>query len=282
VNRSPGGHDHADTPVDEALGASGSSADAGQTVPRDLAGATARLQELVPYLRAVVGADRDGEWWSCADLMARPDRLVALATRTGAERGTDDAVVAVSLFAQAYAFRLAGTAFALWLVSDLSPTLEPASTSFTLARSRPASVAWHDTSAAVDPAGARLRHEIVGHLAAFVAAVRGEVEIGERLLWGNTVTAMAVAARAVHGAFPAGERLPVRDRAQGWLDALPADARGLGTFVHLGAPEQHGWFWERTNCCLNDRIPGAPRCGDCSRTPPHERRAAFLASLAAP
>ena len=43
-----------------------------------------------------------------------------------------------------------------------------------------------------------------------------------------------------------------------------------------------GWFWERTNCCLFDRLPGAVRCADCSRTPPAARRAAYREFLDQP
>jgi hypothetical protein len=64
-----------------------------------------------------------------------------------------------------------------------------------------------------------------------------------------------------------------------FFENAPTQLKGLGSFLALGFADRRGWYWERTNCCLYDRIPGNTRCGDCSRTPIEARRAGYLASL---
>jgi len=56
--------------------------------------------------------------------------------------------------------------------------------------------------------------------------------------------------------------------------------QGQGNFLSLAQAGRSGWYWERRNCCLNDRLPKSTRCGDCSLTPPDQRRATYLAGLA--
>jgi len=67
-----------------------------------------------------------------------------------------------------------------------------------------------------------------------------------------------------------------------FFDLCPRQLAGMGSFLQLEHQGRRGWYWERTNCCLYDRLPANIRCGDCVRTPKDERRAAYLASLEKP
>jgi hypothetical protein len=70
---------------------------------------------------------------------------------------------------------------------------------------------------------------------------------------------------------------PIGER---FFTLAPPEMRGLGSFLVVENGGRRGWFWERTNCCLFDRLPGGVRCADCSLTPTTERRAAYRESLA--
>ncbi len=113
------------------------------------------------------------------------------------------------------------------------------------------------------------------HLALLISATRSTVRVGELLLWCNVAASMAVAFRTMEGCLG--------DWVQGavtfFIEHAPAPLQGLGSFLTLENGEHRGWFWERTNCCLYDRLPGNVRCADCSRTPSDARRAAYSASL---
>jgi ferric iron reductase protein FhuF len=118
---------------------------------------------------------------------------------------------------------------------------------------------------------------VEAHLRALVASVRSEIRVGERLIWGNIAASASTAFRTMEGCLgrwvmPLGER---------FFELAPADLAGLGSFFLVERNGRHGWFWERTNCCLFDRLPGKIRCSDCSMTPRDERRAAYAASLGA-
>jgi hypothetical protein len=59
----------------------------------------------------------------------------------------------------------------------------------------------------------------------------------------------------------------------------PPELQGLGSFRTVEHAGRRAWFWERTSCCLFDRLPGGIRCADCSRTAPGRRAEAYRASL---
>jgi ferric iron reductase protein FhuF len=113
------------------------------------------------------------------------------------------------------------------------------------------------------------------HLTPLVDAVRAQVRIGRTLLWGNIASSASTAFRTMEGCLgewvmPLGER---------FFEVAPSHLQGLGTYLRIDAGERHCWFWERTNCCLNDRLPGNLRCADCSQTRARLRRAAYLSWL---
>lgn len=254
-----------------------------------------RVAAVVPYLRAECGPPDGGQWLSCTDLCADRGLLRQTIMSTGEGRGTNDAAVAASLFAQAYAFRVAGVALATYALVRRVPDVGAGQLAVGIARSRPSAVAFLRPSRAgltADPSPCDIRFDdepellawfvrqlVAAHLRPFVDAVRDVVDVGERLLWGNAAASCAVALRAVEGGLA--DPLPVRGDAETFFAAV-AEFEGLGGFVVLERGDRQGWFFERTNCCLYYQAQAAITCDDCSRTPASDRRAAFCASLAAP
>lgn len=269
-----------------------------------LADAGARVRAMVPYLRAEVGerrtyverpfADTEGGWIRCHDLVGDPTSLASVIRATGRQLGTDDPVVAASLFVQNYSYRVLTLAIACATVAGVVPDSAASVMALSLVGGRASSLAYTtpsvlvvtETSAAAsaalaDPARAAaaldflMSRGVDEHLALLVHATREGIRVGARLLWGNVAASAAVAFRTMEGC-----RGPwVRDLGAQFFDACPPELRGLGSFFALAHAGRQGWYWERTNCCLYDRLPGTIRCGDCSRTPVDERRAAYRASL---
>ena len=269
-----------------------------------LRGACASVTALISYLRCEVGA-RDsyvtgqrvveaGGWIRCGELIDDVDSLSAVIRSTGEQLGTDDQMVAASLFVQNYAYRVLTLAVACATVAGVVPNARAQSMAFTLSSGRPATFAYTDPSLLVlweEPGGAAaafgrdttvaafleylIKTGIDEHVAPIVTATHGRFRIGERLLWGNVAASAAVAFRTMEGVLgPWVQRL-----GEAFFDAAPQSLQGLGSFLALENGDRRGWYWERLNCCLHDRLPSRLRCGDCSRTPIEERRAAYRASL---
>lgn len=251
---------------------------------RDVIDATGGL---VSYLRAEIGVPGDGEWLACRDLIDDHNLLSATIETTGRGRGTDDPAVAASLFAQAYAFRVASVAVAGWILTGTVPDPAAANLAVGLARHRPSSVAFlGDTVYCQRPEGddeetlAILWDRLATrHLVPFFDAVRAVTPVGERLLWGNALGSVTRVLRAVEGASSPDRRPLVRADGERLVEAAPAVCRNLGRFVTIAEAGRDGWFWERTNCCLWYRASGGGTCDDCSLTPVAKRHAAWASSL---
>lgn len=271
--------------------------------PRELTSALARVSERLTYLRAGVGdvvtrrPGRDlaaGDVVAADELVGQPDQLIELIRHCGAQLGTDDDTVATSLFVQSYAYRVLTLAYACVTTSSLLPDSSASDVAVSLTRGRVSTLhyrrggalAWADPQR--DPAElfrdealvAEVHHRVVTsiideHLGSLIETCRSRVRIGVRLLWGNVAASQAVALSTMEGLC--GEW--VQRFGEFAVAEAPPQMRGLGAFLLLRQDERRGWFWERTNCCLYDRLPGHVRCHDCSRTPLDERRAAFRASL---
>ena len=101
----------------------------------------AQVTATVDYLRVSTAAtDDDRQWLSCGPLTTEPERLLALVRSTAAGRGTDRDDVAMSLFVQGYAFRIASLAVGGWLLGDSVLDVSPATTAIALGRDRPNAV----------------------------------------------------------------------------------------------------------------------------------------------
>jgi ferric iron reductase protein FhuF len=269
--------------------------------------AVGRVTSLVSYLGAEVGdlgpyaptgaIPADGAWVRCRELVDDPAWLEAVIGSTGHQLGTDDPVVAASLFVQNYAYRVLTLAVACLTTSGVIPDSSASSMSVALRNGRASTVGYSAPSAFVidieaseiatrlegsdataEAFGFVIARAVEDHLAPLIDSTRARIRVGSRLLWGNVAASAAVAFRTMEGCLgpwvqPLGER---------FFECVPVELVGLGSFFALEAAGRRGWYWERTNCCLYDRLPGNIRCGDCSRTPVDERRASYLASLTNP
>jgi adenosylcobyric acid synthase len=227
-----------------------------QRLPPGASGAAlGAVTGLVPHLRWRIGAPGDGDLLG-AELAADPDRLAAEIKATAAGRGSDDPQVLASLWWQAYAYRVAGTTLAAWVVAGAAPDPSAPGTGVGLARSRPSSLL-------VDP-GAELVHDVddlvkrlfAGHLDPIMAALRARHATGLRLLHGNVAAGVASALGAVGTAVGAP---PLRDRVDAATAAIAhADEPDLGRWTD--------WEYRRTTCCLWWKTSAADGrlCEDCS------------------
>jgi ferric iron reductase protein FhuF len=259
---------------------------------------------LVPYLKADIGpvectprgsdvrVVEDGLWLSCQDLVSDGAWLGQI-DGTGDAIGTDDPVVAASIFIQGYAYRMTTLAVACLTVGGVVPGSEPGTMAVGLGRGRVSRVAYleptvfdllggHSPSEALsessdaDRALTLVLEQVVElHLRPLIALTRKQVRIGERLLWGNVAASASTAFRTMEGCLgrwvtPLGQR---------FFELAPPELQGLGSFFSIESNGQRGWYWERTNCCLFYQIAGHAKCADCSLTPAEERRAAYEANL---
>jgi hypothetical protein len=262
-----------------------------------------KIGELLSYLKAEIGpvecvdpmSDQveDGTWLACEDLIDNADWLGRVFVGTGRAIGTDDQVVAASIFIQGYAYRLLALAVASLTVGGIVPGTAPSSLAIGLGRGRASRVAYLNPSVCTVATGRDLSvaftdqqtadrglilllDEVVeGHLRPLIASTRHLLRIGERLLWGNVAASASTAFRTMEGCLgpwiiPLGHR---------FFELAPSELQGLGSYLLIADDGKHGWYWERTNCCLFDRIPEHARCADCSLTPSPERRAAYTKSL---
>ena len=260
---------------------------------------------LVSYLKADIGpvdctrpgpevrAVEDGLWLSCRDLVSDGSWLRRVIEGTGDAIGTDDPVVAASIFVQGYAYRMATLAVACLTVGGIVPGSEPGAMAVGLGRGRVSKVAYleptvfdlldgHPPSevlrepSVADRALTLILEQVVElHLRPLIALTREQVRIGERLLWGNVAASASTAFRTMEGCLgrwvePLGER---------FFELAPPELRDLGSFLSIESNGKRGWYWERTNCCLFYQIDGHPKCADCSLTPAEQRRAAYEANL---
>jgi ferric iron reductase protein FhuF len=233
-----------------------------------------RVSYLTCATDAVAGEDG---WMSCAELIADPDRLRREIDATALGRGTDDAQVLASLFAQSYAYRIPSIAIAAWALGLPSPSVAPEETLVRITRHRPGQVAVttpllhrHDTAA-------QLAAEVIdGHLVPFFAAVRSTTKIGMRLLLGNAAASIASLFRAVQSTGPHGDPA-VHGRAAGFF-AVPA-MRDLGDWSAVEVADRLGWYFDRSTCCLWYRTTGGSMCDDCSLRDRGEQTQRRLAEL---
>lgn len=231
----------------------------------------AEMKAQVSYLRvdARRDADDDLEWLSCAELVNDGERLLDVVRSTAAGRGTDRDDIAISLFAQAYAFRIASIAIGASLLGERVLDVRPANTAIALGRHRPNAVAMNHVKF-----GSGSLNELLfdQHLSLFVAtahdvaATAADNRIGKALLWGNVATGCA----AAFGAF--GQAGPT---AAAFFANAPEAVRSAGQYVEATidpASDEQGeptYHWTRNSCCLWFQVPNDTPffCEDCPRKP---------------
>ena len=235
------------------------------TAPVDLRGALGRLAEPAPHLRwrlVPPGEPLAGDELACADLAGDPETLAAAIAATAAGRGSDDPQVLASLWWQAYAYRVAGTALACWLLSGVAPDVRAEAMAVGIARSRPSSVVYlapRDTDSGDGDLATFVDRLFAGHLDRVAESLRARHALGRSLIWGNVAAACASAAGSVRAA--AGAAWP--DRLRTFLAAAPHDLAALGRWAFPAGADP---AYRRTTCCLWWKTSAAAGalCADCS------------------
>lgn len=196
---------------------------------------------------------------ACAALARDPQVLGAAVEASGEGRGSDDPQVTASLWWQGYAYRVAGTALACWLLTGQAPDVRAEAMAVGIARHRPSSVTFLDgTGRPTADLGAFHDRLFAGHLDVVAATLRSTVTIGSQLLWGDVAAACASAAGAVmHAAGPDWHQRLTRFTA-----VAPHGLGALGSWT----PRGDGWAFQRRTCCLwwKTSASGGALCSDCS------------------
>lgn len=235
-----------------------------------------RLLATVDYLRITVGTAEDSRrWLECSHLIADPQRLIPVVRPTAEEWGSDD-MVAMSLFVQGYAFRIATAAIGSFVLSGDVLSVHPQTTSIGMERHRLDAVRLDRAELVAADGDLAVLHGVLidEHLAPFVDAVHRSMRIGEALLWGNVGSSCA----ASFGAFvgPLADRAErIRDLVEGFFATARGELRRSGRVVRIGEGLQ--WVWERNSCCLyyQTEVSNGAKCSDCSLWTPAERSARY-------
>jgi ferric iron reductase protein FhuF len=233
------------------------------------------------YLRAVrLGSPASTDstvWHGVQSLIDDPETLGALVASTAAGRGAAaEPDVALSLFVQAYSFRVAGVAVAAHVLGLPSPSLNPSNVAITVDRHRPSGLGYVDDTP-LSRTDDELAHELnVTHFEPFVATARQVTRIGARLLWGNIAASCVTAIRAMDTVGSP----DVRARGERLVAAAAPWFQGLGHFTTLVGEARTGWYWDRTNCCLWYHTAPGRYCDDCSLVDPAERNQRRMPELA--
>ncbi len=261
-----------------------------------------RITDTVTYLRLRSVSDGEGStdepWHDASELIDNGGQLLALVNEASSARGIARADIGLSLFVQAYAFRVASAALVGWILTGGRHHLDisPSNISIQLGRNRPNAIRFNH----VRFAEAKVHSSIFEHhLHPLVETAHrsfneartapGEgtnLRIGKKLLLGNIGASIASSFGAVASTMsdPDG----VRGLAKEFTAGAPAEIQATGRFVLFqGEKSEPVWAWERTSCCLWYQIePADPsqdpfKCADCSLWTDAERHTRYVAATGA-
>jgi hypothetical protein len=219
------------------------------SLPLDLTLDRSALAAIGPFFALAVGAPApEGPGWRPASSLGGRE-WVDWGT---ARLGSPDRVVAASLLYQGWAARLTSIYAGSIVLCGGAPDLSAGGLWYRYPPGGGAIDLCVARLSLLSP-GAAWRRIADDNLAPLAEAVRREVRVGRRLLWGNVASAMAGSLAAVARAGLA--RLDDLIAAP-W--ASPPELAALGSWTALPLR------FRRTTCCLYERLPGAGRCGDCS------------------
>jgi ferric iron reductase protein FhuF len=212
------------------------------------------VTDLVPFLRWRIGAF-DTEELLAAELIEDADRLAGEIMATAAGRGTDDPQVAASLWWQSYAYRVAGTTLACWLIGGAAPDPAAQGMAVGINRSRPSAVTWSADAATVDNLEELVSRLFDKHLGPMAISLRTRHALGASLVRGNVAAGIESVLAAVSGANGAP---PLDERIAAVRAALPEGVRATVELLDGG--------YRRRTCCLWWKTTdGADKlCADCS------------------
>jgi hypothetical protein len=213
----------------------------------------APVSDLVGHLRWRIGPPGEDDLLSTS---LTPDRLVEVVASTAAGRGSDDPQVLGSLWWQAYAYRLAGTTLAGWVVAGGAPDPSAPGAGVGVARSRPSSLLVDPGAVWLEDAG-QLVAATFTNLEAVGSALKDGHRLGAQLLWGNVAAGIS---SAVGACVTAPDAPHLADRVDALLTVLPGDVTSLGEWT------VDPFTFRRKTCCLWWKTTAADGalCEDCS------------------
>jgi ferric iron reductase protein FhuF len=221
--------------------------------------ALAAVTDVAGFLRWRVGDGLEPGEIACGDLAGDADLVARTVAESADGRGSDDPQVAASLWWQGYAYRVAGTALACWLLTGAAPDPSAENMAIGIARSRPSSVTYRCDEGSGDVA-TLVDRLFPGHLDRVAATLLAGHRLGTQLVWGDAAAACAAGAGAVReAAGPAWH-----EHLGAFLAAAPHDLAGLGAWHPTGEPD--GWAYQRRTCCLwwKTTTAAGALCADCS------------------
>jgi hypothetical protein len=205
----------------------------------------------------------DPTWRPLAHLYTEPGPLRERIAHVRRVLGSDDRVAASIAF-QGLAARVLSAPFAAVVLHGVLPWLPADALHYRVTVSGPWPLWCPDPGGRpvpdVDAAAAALADALFdAHLAPLVAAVRAQVAVSERVLWGNVASSVASGKRLVGVERPAaaGRAAAVAERL---LEAGPL--RGTGERRPAAEPDRV-WSFRRRSCCLYYRARDGGLCGDC-------------------
>jgi ferric iron reductase protein FhuF len=218
----------------------------------------AEVTEVASFLRWRIGGVAGPGEIDCGELAGDPELVGAVVAESADGRGSDDPQVGASLWWQGYAYRVAGTALACWLLSGVAPDVRATNMAVGIARSRPSSVAYRSGAGTGDLA-TFLDWLFPRHLDRVAASLQEAQRLGTALVWGDAAAACASGAGAVREAAGAAWH----ERLGAFLTAAPHDLDGLGWWSEQ---PDGGWAYQRRTCCLwwKTTVSGGALCSDCS------------------
>ncbi len=192
----------------------------------------------------------DPTWRPLRDLYSDPQPLRDRIAHVGRVLGAGERVAASITF-QGLAARVLSAPFATVALHGVLPDLTADSLHWRPSATGPWPL-WCADPGTRDPEG--LATLLFGeHLAPLVEAVRAQVSISERLLWGSVASSVA-----------SGKRLIGTQRATSVAEQLLATGplAGTGELRPPTGPDRD-WSFRRRSCCLYYRVPNGGLCGDC-------------------
>lgn len=221
----------------------------------DVRAVLADVAALGPYF--AVGVHVEPGDRPVADLHADPGPLRARIVHVRRTLDCDDRVAA-SLAFQGLAAQLVSPPYAAAVLHGAVPALTPA----VLHGRRGDDGGWVllcDPSGLASVGADELPSLLEALLGPLVAAVRAQVPIAERLLWGNAASTIAAAKRLLTMQRPAAAGRAA-EVARELLATGPL--AGAGELLPPRDPDRV-WTFRRRSCCLYYRVPGGGLCDDC-------------------
>jgi ferric iron reductase protein FhuF len=231
----------------------------------------ADVSRLGPFFAVTTGSAEvpDADWRPMLDLRTDPaplrDRIAHVRGVLGGSAGQDvDDRVAASIAFQGIAALVVSAPFAAAVLHGVLPQLTSRALHWRATESgpwplwcpAPEAAPVPDVAAAAAALAPALLEE---HLEPLVTAVRAQVPVAERVLWGNAASAVASAKRLV-----VAQRPEAAERAAAVAQRLLAAGRFAGTGELLPPVDPDRlWSFRRRSCCLYYRVPGGGLCADC-------------------